>query len=291
MLKRVFLWIISLINIVLLCACNAIMPIDSLNENNKNKEYDYHQMYIDKDTGDLTDKELEAFNEAARVYELYIEDCDNDFEKVKAAHDYIIKNCIYNKEAIDKDILTEDDFSVYGVLVKGKGVCEGYAKTFKMFMDIAQIDCIIVTGTAGSENVSHAWNMVKLDNDWYHIDVTFDDPYPEIGEVVYLYLNVTDEIIKKDHNWNINVTPQADATIYDYVLMKGDIYTTDEQIADIIKNMESENITQSSFVWAGDKIISDEVWKKSISGTDILNLSYTYLGVEGRRLYLITLNY
>ena len=291
MLKRILLLMMILTNIIFLGACDSIMPIDNLNTNSNNKEYDYHQMYVDKNTGDLTDKELEAFNEAARVYGLYIEDCDNEFEKVKATHDYIVKNCVYNKKAIDEGNLAEDDFSVYGVLVKGKGVCEGYAKTFKMFMDIAQIDCIIVTGTAGSENVSHAWNMVKLDDDWYHVDVTFDDPYPEIGEVVYLYLNVTDEVIKKDHNWNKNVTPQADATIYDYVAMEGDIYTTDEQIADIIKKMESENITQSSFIWAGEDTISEEIWKQSINGTEILNLSYTYMGVEGRRMYIITLNY
>ena len=79
------------------------------------KDYDYRQMYLDNDTKDLTDKDLEAFNEATRVYNLYIKSCDNDFKKVVAAHDYIIRNCIYNVEGIDNDSLTDDDFSTYGV--------------------------------------------------------------------------------------------------------------------------------------------------------------------------------
>ena len=82
------------------------------------KDYDYRQMYLENDTKDLTDKDLEAFNEATRVYNLYIKSCDNDFKKVVATHDYIIRNCVYNVEGIDNDTLTDDDFSPYGVLVK-----------------------------------------------------------------------------------------------------------------------------------------------------------------------------
>ncbi len=274
----------------ILCCCSGLLQGDGLSTSD-NKEYDYHQMYIDKSVEDLTDKDLEAFNEASRVFALYIEDCKSDFEKVKAAHDYIVKNCVYNKEAIDAETLTDDDFSIYGVLVKGKGVCEGYAKTFKMFMDIAGIDCIIVTGTAGSDNISHAWNMVKLGNDWYHIDVTFDDPYPELKEVVYLYFNVTDEVIKKDHSWNKNVTPQADATDYDYILMQGNTVGDMESAKNIIHQMAAEKKGYQSFVWTGETAIADSQWSECIADTEILNLSYTYLGVDGRRLYLITLTY
>lgn len=258
---------------------------------NSDKEYDYHQMYIDKNVEDLTDKDLEAFNEASRVFALYIEDCKSDFEKVKAAHDYIVKNCVYNKEAIDQGTLTNDDFSIYGVLVKGKGVCEGYAKTFKMFMDIAGIDCIIVTGTAGSENISHAWNMVKLGNDWYHIDVTFDDPYPELKEVVYLYFNITDDEIKKDHTWNKNVTPEADAIEYNYIQMQGNAINDTDEVKKIIHQMAQEKKGYQSFVWTGPDIIDNYMWSTYIANTEISNLNYTYMGVEGRRLYVITLTY
>ena len=195
------------VSVLLLSGCN--LTTNRFDKENSDKEYDYREMYLNNDTMDLTDKDLEAFNEATRIYNLYIKSCDNDFKKAVAAHDYIIRNCIYNVEAIDNDELTDDDFSEYGVFVKGRAVCEGYAKAYKMLMDIADIDCIIVTGTVGENDISHAWNMIKLDNSWYHVDVTYDDPNPETKEIVYLYMNITDEIIEKDHKWNKKNTPEA----------------------------------------------------------------------------------
>ena len=253
------------------------------------KDYDYRQMYLDNDTKDLTDKDLEAFNEATRVYNLYIKSCDNDFKKVVAAHDYIIRNCIYNVEGIDNDSLTDDDFSTYGVLVKGKAVCEGYAKTFKMLMDIADIDCIMVTGTVGEEEVPHAWNMVKLDDAWYHVDVTYDDPNPETKEIVYLYLNVTDEVIQKDHKWNRNTTPEALSTTYDYIKINKTVYNSKDEIVEKIKEADEIGKNYVSFVWGGTNEIEESVWKEALKGTDISNLSFTCLGVEGRRMYMINL--
>lgn len=281
-----------MLTIILLSGCdNGFASGRYASNDSDDHEYDYREMYINGDSGDLTDKELEAFNEASRVYSLYIDNCENDFEKVKAAHDYIIKNCAYNKQAIEKDTLTDDDFTVYGALVKGIAVCEGYARAFQMLMDIAGIDCIMVTGTVGDDQVSHAWNMVKLEDDWYHIDVTFDDPYPETSEIVYLYFNVTDEIIAKDHSWNKNVTPQADATEYDYIKLSGKIIVNERELKQLINECSQETKMYISFVWTGQDIISDNEWRNVLKDTEITNISYSCLGVEGRQFYMINLAY
>lgn len=278
--------------IMFICGCEDGFASERYASNNiDDGEYDYHQMYVDGDSGDLTDKELEAFNEATRVYNLYIANCKNDFEKVKAAHDYIIKNSTYNKAAIENNTLSDDDFSVYGTLVKKIAVCEGYAKTFQMLMDIADIDCITVTGTVGTEQVAHAWNMVKLGDAWYHVDVTFDDPYPETNEIVYLYFNVTDEIISKDHSWNKNVTPQANADEYDYVKMSGKIIDSESELSQVIDDCSGEMKMYISFVWTEDDMISDSQWREALKDTAITNINYSCLGVEGRRFYMINLTY
>lgn len=278
--------------IMLMCGCDEAFNSERYAAHtNDNTEYDYREMYMNGDSGDLTDKELEAFNEASRVYSLYIDNCDNDFEKVKAAHDYIVKNCTYNKVAIENDTLTDDDFTVYGTLVKGIAVCEGYARSFQMLMDIAGIDCIMVTGTVGEEQIAHAWNMVKLDNDWYHVDVTFDDPYPETNEIVYLYFNVTDEIIEKDHSWNKNVTPQAEAEDYDYIKMSGTIIKNQEQLDELIAECSDDMKMYVSFVWSEEEMISDNQWREVLRETDVTNVSYSCIGVEGRRFYMINLVY
>ncbi len=254
-------------------------------------EYDYHEMYINNDPKDLTDKELEAFNEAARVYSLYIDNCANDYEKVKSAHDYIVKNCTYNKEAVDKDSLVDDDFSVYGTLVKGVAVCEGYAKSFKMLMDIADIECIIVTGKAGVGDVLHAWNMVKLNDCWYHVDVTYDDPYPETKEIVYLYFNISDDIISKDHSWNRSTTPQANDGTYDLIYKNETHITTIDEFRLLISDSCNKSKDYFSFVWTGKDMISEEQWRNAISNTNIANVAFSCVGVEGRRLYMVNFSY
>ncbi len=277
------------VSVLLLSGCN--LTTNRFDKENSDKEYDYREMYLNNDTMDLTDKDLEAFNEATRIYNLYIKSCDNDFKKAVAAHDYIIRNCIYNVEAIDNDELTDDDFSEYGVFVKGRAVCEGYAKAYKMLMDIADIDCIIVTGTVGENDISHAWNMIKLDNSWYHVDVTYDDPNPETKEIVYLYMNITDEIIEKDHKWNKNNTPEANDTKYDYVKINKSFCNSTEEIEEIIKKCDKDKKTNISFIWSGEDEIEEAVWKRALKNTEISNLSFSCFGVDGRRLYIIKLIY
>lgn len=281
--------VIVVVCMILLCGCR--LSNSRFNIEDEKKEYDYRQMYLDNDTGDLTDKDLDAFNEAVKVYNLYLKSCENDFKKVVAAHNYIINNCIYNLEGIDDDTLTDDDFSAYGVFVKGLAVCEGYAKAFEMLMDIADIDCIMVTGTIGEEDIPHAWNMVKLEDSWYHVDVTYDDPYPETKEIIYVYLNVTDEIIEKDHKWNKNNTPEALNNKYDYVKINKLSYGEKEEIIKLIQDCNLNNKTYTSFIWNGTDEIDETVWKEALKGTDISNLSFSYIGVEGRRMYMINLVY
>ena len=63
-------------------------------------------------------------------------------------------------------------FHAYGALIEGKSVCQGYAYAFKMLCDKAQIPCWIVTGYYREP---HAWNYVWLDEEYYQVDVTWDD--------------------------------------------------------------------------------------------------------------------
>lgn len=66
-----------------------------------------------------------------------------------------------------------NSYHAYGALMEGKSVCQGYAYAFKLLCDRAQIPCWIVTGTYGDE--PHAWNYVWVNNNYYLVDVTWDD--------------------------------------------------------------------------------------------------------------------
>ena len=107
------------------------------------------------------------------------------YNQIKYVHDWIVDHAEYNKGSED----TDD--SIYGILVKKKAVCEGYANTFKYLMDELNIPCVIVYGNATNstgETEAHAWNYVQLENgNWYAIDVTWDDP------IIYGGGSLTDE--------------------------------------------------------------------------------------------------
>ena len=96
----------------------------------------------------------------------------NDYYKVREVHDWIIQNLEYD----DSDTYIS---SVYGALVRQKAVCEGYARAYKYILDELGINNVLVTGTAtnsNGDNENHMWNYVLLNNKWYAIDVTWDDP-------------------------------------------------------------------------------------------------------------------
>ena len=98
----------------------------------------------------------------------------SDYDKIKFIHDYLIDNVEYDTTLTDINI-----YNIYGALVSKKCVCEGYAKAFKYLLDEAGIDNLIVIGVgtnSSGQTEDHAWNYVKINNNWYAVDVTWDDP-------------------------------------------------------------------------------------------------------------------
>lgn len=98
----------------------------------------------------------------------------NRYEKIKYIHDYIINNVEYDQNN------SSNNFDMYGALINGKAVCEGYAESFKYFMDKLNIPCVMIYGDAVNdrgETEYHSWNEVLMeDGKWYAIDCTWDDP-------------------------------------------------------------------------------------------------------------------
>lgn len=91
-----------------------------------------------------------------------VKDNMTDVQKVKAVHDYIIKNTAYDQEFW---LHGDAPFTAEGLLKNKSAVCEGYAKTFLAFMYEIGIPCKMVVGYA-DPNLDHAWNMVKVDGKW-----------------------------------------------------------------------------------------------------------------------------
>ena len=144
----------------------------------------------------------------------------DDYEKVKFVHDYIIEFNSYDYEAYElgEAIDAQTDAlvsSAYGALVSGKIMCAGYAKAFDLLMQELGIESFFVSGVA--DGGSHAWNLVKIGDGYYHIDLTWDDLDGSPTEVRYDYFCLTDEEIAKTHTADEGTLyPEANATEYNY---------------------------------------------------------------------------
>ena len=129
-------------------------------------------------------------------------------EKESYIHDFICQNVRYDK--LKKPYSHE----IIGPLGQGVGVCEGIAKTVKILCDQLGIWCMIAISEANPEKgikYRHAWNIVKIDGDYFHLDATFDNSLGQDGVIRYDYFNLDDSKVFRDHQPVIYPIPSCTA--------------------------------------------------------------------------------
>ena len=112
-----------------------------------------------------------------------------NFLKIKKVHDGIIENTTYTRPYHFTPELVLD----------GKGVCSAYTTASQLLLHMLKIDSRFAHGkTSISKIETHAWNMVDVNGEWYHMDSTWDDPS---NKLCYTYFLITDEEMDIDHDW------------------------------------------------------------------------------------------
>ena len=137
----------------------------------------------------------------------------SEAQKALLIHDRIAVLCEYDTSTgIPSNSLS---YTMYGALVKEVAVCQGYAEAYKYLLEKVGIESYLCS----SEEMKHAWNIVKIDGKYYHVDVTWDDPTQDItGRVKHTYFLLSTKSLKTvnngDHNANdFDTTPVS--TVYD----------------------------------------------------------------------------
>lgn len=144
----------------------------------------------------------------AKVKEVESEIWNNSMsneDKIKEAHNYIINNSKYDKNRSDNNIVRYKSDTAYGTLLEGYSLCGGYTDAMELFLE----DMGVKSYKISSEN--HVWNAVNLDNAWYHLDLTWDDPITTDGSDIleYNFFLITtselNELENEQHNYDKNV--------------------------------------------------------------------------------------
>ena len=126
-------------------------------------------------------------------------------DKIKEVHNYIINNSKYDKDRSDNNIVKYKSDTAYGSLLEGYSLCGGYTDAMELFLENMGIKSYKIS----SEN--HVWNAVNLNDAWYHLDLTWDDPITTDGSDILEYnffLITTSELSElegEQHNYDKNV--------------------------------------------------------------------------------------
>ena len=215
----------------------------------------------------------------------------DDFERLLYFHDTVVKSCVYDRSA-------DNPWSAYGCLVEGRAVCEGYSKALIALCEQAGILCLPVNGTSGkSGHELHMWNKVRMDGEWYNMDLTWDDPagdsnapqYEESQKYDFIhreYFGQTDAHILRDHSFNETAFmkyPAADAVKDNYFIRTGRYISDADSAHDVIYSAAAqtldngENIFQLGFA---DETVYDLFLANELEGGGIFDV-FSELANEG----------
>lgn len=127
----------------------------------------------------------------------------SDAEKALFVHDYIISVVEYDESG--------KYFDAYSLFTKRTGVCQAYSLAYLAVMRELGINCVMIS----SSQMNHAWNLIEIDGEWYHVDLVFDDPTPDrIGRVLHENFLLSDEAVQttKDphYAWTSSIRCNSD---------------------------------------------------------------------------------
>ena len=164
------------------------------------------EAYRTGDDSKLSDKEKETLAMASAILDEICTDGMSDYEKERAVYDWMVQNLAYDEGALVVIPTSgSDSDNPYGVLKYHNAVCVGYATTFRLFMQMLDIPCMVVH----NNDLYHSWDLVQLDGHWYHVDI-----YADVGETGYANFNLPDAIRLQQQTWDTSFFPAADALTY-----------------------------------------------------------------------------
>jgi len=170
----------------------------------------------------------------------------SDYEKEKKIHDLLAARVTYVDGA--------NAHNAYGALVEGLAVCEGYAEALQCLLHRVGIQSLLVYGSSDNPssgvNEPHAWNMVKINGEYYHVDLTWND---QNSHLYYAYFNQTDAVISEDHIIDASPfpVPSCTATENNYFEKESNIISS-YTVASVAQLFSDNNLVLRAFI-SGDK--------------------------------------
>jgi len=178
----------------------------------------------------------------------------SEVEKALWVHDYFVAMFSYD----DK----EAHFDAYSLFKERKGVCQAYSLGYIAVMRELGIDAVMIS----SPDMNHAWNLVNINGNWYHVDLSYDDPMPDqLGKVLHnnFLLNDTEIANTKSPHYGWESSISSTSTDFSDMIWKGVISRMvylDEQWYYVDVSTKSLVVSDFSGRYHSDIYVFDKRW-------------------------------
>lgn len=167
------------------------------------------QIHYHVDPKDLKEMDRQVDLEVTRVANMLFEPTMPKEVKVLLAHNYLAYIATYDPSYLNKSVsFNPYSHSAYGALITKRCVCHGFSEAFKRILNRGGVTCEIICGQVNGTSVGHAWNIVKIEEDYYHVDVTFDDQ----ADIIFKYFMKNDREMRMDRVWNESYYPKCNGS-------------------------------------------------------------------------------
>lgn len=168
-----------------------------------------------------TNEEINEINKSVdQIYNSILTPEMSDYDKIKTIHDYIINHSKYDVDRNTNKKSGYISYKAYGPLIQGYATCSGYTDAMAIFLEKMNIKNYKIATELMQEDVSgHVWNAVYIDNEWVHLDLTWDDPVSDDGKDYlqhkYFLISTAEletadkgEVVVKEHIFNKRIYPE-----------------------------------------------------------------------------------
>ena len=198
----------------------------------------------------------------------------NTYEKVLSVYKYYVDNFNYVHESVTSDIKFH---TVAAPFIYREAVCEGFAFSFAHVMNRMGVPCGVVAGESflNGMNGSHAWNVIRVDNGFYHLDVTWDICTKDKGKNLFDYFLLDDQLMSRDHRWSDYSVPVCSDSSKEFYAYHHMICHNEQEIIEVLKKQLLSGNTSIGFRYCGtdtDKVLNREtlarIVQKSLNQTN-----------------------
>lgn len=245
-------------------------------------------------------KQEEIIAEANRLVKELFRDGMSEQEKHFAIYQYLNDHTVYDDAALengqqnnflDVDPQFYDSFNAYGIMVKKVGVCASYAAAYKMLSDLAGLESVVVTGMMSG--IPHAWNKVKINDIWVHIDATNNETNVGIPYLLYQSSDAAAEALEfyEDKQYWLDAELHlfaADDDSLDYYVVNDLVIRSAEhleaRVVDLLENIEDDDMIVVRVEDAIEYPLIEQSLVRAFQKVPVTDLSNVYLGELGNYL-------